>query len=172
MIAVVVLVIILVTNSANNMPEAFEGVEDDSAMTNDSAPKSSQTTTPAKTSTTNTSTRVQPTTTYTSPVQTVVPTQTATHEVRYLESGGFLPRSITVNVGSTVVFNNVGTKPMWVISDNYPGTSNSICGTSTQSLYFNQCQIGSYYTFTPSVKGVWTYYNKEAPQHSATVIVQ
>lgn len=174
LIAVVVIVIVLVTNSANNMPASFDGMDDEEATANDSSSNNTRTTSNTNTSpTTNTSNRVQPTTTYTSPVQSVTDTApTVSHEVRYLESGGFLPRSVTVNLGSTLYFNNVGSNSMWVISTEYPGTTMDICGTASQNLYFNQCGIGNSYSFTPSVRGVWTYYNREAPHHSATLIVQ
>lgn len=168
LIAVVVLVIVLVTGQANNMPEfnlenGEEGSGDESFMEEKgSAPAqssntNSRSTTPAPVSIPRTSQPVN---------------QVALHTVKFLDSGGYLPKTIQAKVGDVVFFNNVGSKDMLTISNDYPGSGSDVCGTSSEALSLNQCRIGKTYSFTLKHKGVWTYYNQSTPHLGGTIIVQ
>lgn len=99
-------------------------------------------------------------------------TQSNIHSVTYLESGGYLPKTTKVKVGDIVKFTNSGTNQMWTISADYPGHGTNNCGTASEYVIFDQCRIGSTYSFVMGVRGVWTYYNKQAPHHQGTIIVE
>ncbi len=94
------------------------------------------------------------------------------YQIKYLESGGYLPQTTKVKVGDIVSFQNVGSNQMWTISADYPGAGTNNCGTASEYVIFDQCRVGTSYSFTMGVRGVWTYYNKMLPNHKGTIIVE
>lgn len=92
--------------------------------------------------------------------------ETEKNTVTYLDSG-FAPKSITVKVGTTVIWKNTGNKTMRVASAVHP--------THQELPGFDQLQTvgngGSYsYTFTKA--GTWKYHSHVSPGETGTVIVE
>lgn len=93
-------------------------------------------------------------------------------------TSGFLPRTVTIEPGTTVTFVNENGGNMWVASDEHPthteyaGTSLSQHCPDPDNSAFDQCVAGAQYSFTFTREGTWEYHNHRAPQHEGTVIVQ
>lgn len=85
--------------------------------------------------------------------------------VRYTNIG-FLPKSLTVEEGTTVTFTNESTGGMWVASDNHP--SHSILPD------FNQNEVvsaGGTYSYTFTKAGQWGFHNHMRPEHEGIILV-
>ncbi len=83
------------------------------------------------------------------------------------DENGFSPALITVNVGDTVVFENEGTKKMWVASTIHP-THKDLPG-------FDQLKSvdgGGNYSYTFEKAGTWKYHNHLQPNNLGTIIVK
>lgn len=80
---------------------------------------------------------------------------------------GFSPSSATVKQGGTVTFVNQGSGKMWVGADKHPihedydGTNkNQHCAAGYGGpAPFDQCSVGSTYSFTFTKTGSWEYHN-------------
>lgn len=85
--------------------------------------------------------------------------------VRYTNVG-FLPKSITVEEGTTVTFTNESTRTMWVASDNHP--SHSILPEFDQK---EAVTTGGTYSYTFTKAGQWGFHNHTRPQDEGIVFV-
>jgi plastocyanin len=91
----------------------------------------------------------------------------------------FSPSTVTIAQGGTVTFVSTASD-MWVASNPHP-VHTGYDGTSMQThcaagyagaAPFDQCAVGSSFTFTFSKTGTWGYHNHMNPGLSGTVIVQ
>lgn len=105
-------------------------------------------------------------------------TVTTPHTVTVTYNGStFSPASVTIKKGDTVRFIETGTSPMWVTSDPHPthqgysGTTVSQHCPDTAGTAFDQCAIGSSYTFTFEKVGSWGYHNHANHDAVGTVVV-
>lgn len=96
--------------------------------------------------------------------------------VRYTEEG-FVPATITVPLGTTVMFVNESSREMWVGVDEHPthtgydGTSRSEhCGEG-ESTAFDQCRRGDSYSFTFTKAGTFDYHDHVNAMFRGTVVV-
>jgi plastocyanin len=96
--------------------------------------------------------------------------------VRYTEEG-FVPATITVPLGTTVMFMNESSREMWVGVDEHPthtgydGTSkNDHCGEG-ESTAFDQCRRGDSYSFTFTKAGAFDYHDHVNASFGGTVVV-
>lgn len=109
-------------------------------------------------------------------VGTGVPTQAS---IVFTDSG-FSPKSVTIAKGGAVTFVDQSGRGMWVASDAHPthtqfdGTSRSQHCTSGYAgqAPFDQCAVGSSYSFTFNKAGSFGFHNHAAAQFAGTVIVQ
>ncbi len=101
------------------------------------------------------------------------------YTVRYT-SAGFSPESLSVPLGATVTFINQGTEEMWVGSDEHP-THTQYSGTNKDehcvngapsATSFDQCGVGSTYSFTFTKEGIWGYHNHRESDHHGTIVVE
>ncbi|MDP2655009.1 MAG: hypothetical protein Q8P17_00375 [bacterium] len=105
-------------------------------------------------------------------VENLIPDVTVTYTDQ-----GFSPKSITIPLGTKVIFVNQSTKNMWVASAKHPdhtvysGTSLSQHCPDTTNSSFDQCSVGTSYTFTFSKAGTWKYHNHVNPSDYGTIIV-
>lgn len=97
-------------------------------------------------------------------------------QITYTDNG-FEPASVTVALGTTVVFVNEGSGQMWVGSDIHPThslyhdtTLRDHC-PDTEGVAFDQCGIGKTYSFTFEKTGEWGYHNHINALHTGTVVV-
>ena len=79
---------------------------------------------------------------------------------------GFLPASITVPVGTTVLFVNNGQAPHWPASDPHPEHSDLPAFDAKQPL-----QTGEEYSYTFSEAGTWKYHDHLMPSVTGVVVV-
>lgn len=170
LVIVVVGIIWMVTGRTDESLDVDEELNI-SDTTEGEADVTAEDTTPTTKPATQTSTKTTTKTT-TSPKTTTTTPQPLLYQVKYLESGGYLPITTKIKVGDVVSFVNVGTNKMWTISDDYIGHGTNNCGTASEYLIFDQCRVGNSYSFKMNVRGVWTYYNKEALHHKGTIIVE
>ncbi len=92
---------------------------------------------------------------------------------------GFSPKSVTVALGTTVSFVNQSSDEMWIASDPHPthqgydGTTKSEhCAAGyTGAIPFDECSVGTAYSFTFTKAGTWGYHNHGAAADKGTVIV-
>lgn len=92
---------------------------------------------------------------------------------------GFSPASVSVPVGTTVTFVDQGTGKMWVASavhpshESYDGTSKAehCAANYTGPAPFDQCSVGTSYSFAFSKTGVWKYHNHANAADTGTVTV-
>jgi plastocyanin len=79
---------------------------------------------------------------------------------------GFTPGEMTVQIGTTVVFNNASNRNMWVASAPHP--------THTNYPEFDHktgVGMGESYEFTFTRAGSWAYHNHLFPNHFGLIIV-
>ncbi|OGC80708.1 hypothetical protein A2943_02355 [Candidatus Adlerbacteria bacterium RIFCSPLOWO2_01_FULL_51_16] len=107
---------------------------------------------------------------------TTAPTPTSV-TVTY-SSSGFSPSPVTIKKGGAVTF--VDSNPsvdMWVASAMHPthsvysGTSLSAHCDDTTDNSFDQCKVGSSYSFTFTKVGTWGYHNHSQSSDFGQVIV-
>lgn len=101
-------------------------------------------------------------------VGTGTETQTAPERemfVRYTNIG-FLPKTITIEEGTTVTFTNESTGGLWVASDNHP--SHSILPGFDQK---ETVSTGGTYSYTFTKAGSWGFHNHMRPEHEGIVFV-
>lgn len=140
------------------------------------APAPAADTVPAPISSSATNTPAQSTNNSTS---TATSTPVSAYTVRYT-TAGFSPDTMTVPLGTTVTFVNQGGPEMWVGSDehpshtNYDGTSRTEhCAAGTPSATsFDQCSVGTTYSFTFTKVGTWDYHNHRRADHHGTIVVE
>lgn len=94
-----------------------------------------------------------------------VPIPTAKASVQYVQ-GGFAPKTITITVGTAVVFTNASNGGMWVASAVHP-THQLLPGFDQKQ----SVQAGGTYEYTFTQVGSWQYHNHVNPQDTGTVIV-
>lgn len=93
---------------------------------------------------------------------------------------GFEPQTITIPVGTTVIWSDTSGRPMWVASDPHPahtdlrGFDQRGAVTSVFPLFVQIAQAhggtGTYhYTFAKT--GTWKYHNHLSPGDRGTVVV-
>lgn len=111
-------------------------------------------------------------------VGAAVGTTPKTVTVTYSSSGGFSPKSITINKGDTVTFVSQSGQ-MWVGADEHPshtgydGTSRQEhCTGGPSTTSFDQCSVGSSYSFTFNKTGTFDYHNHVGSAQVGTVIVK
>jgi len=83
------------------------------------------------------------------------------------DENGFSPASITIKVGDTVVFENEGTKDMWVASSIHP-THKDLPGFDD----LKSVGGGESYTYTFEKAGTWKYHNHVKAGDTGVVIVE
>lgn len=84
-----------------------------------------------------------------------------------VSASGFVPAAVTIKVGGTVTFVNVGTEKMQPASDPHP--------THTDYIGFDSIVgvgVGSTYSFTFTKAGTWKYHDHLHPALSGIVIVE
>lgn len=95
-------------------------------------------------------------------------------------NNGFSPSTATVDVGTTVVFENQSSSGMWVASDEHP-THTHYSGTTLRqhcsdgSDAFDACTeigAGSSWAFTFNKSGQWSYHDHRSPNRTGTIIVE
>lgn len=89
-----------------------------------------------------------------------------TTSISYTDTG-FVPKTITVSVGTKVVWKNTGDKPMWVASAVHP--------THQELPGFDQLTSmgkGGAYAYTFTKKGTWKYHNHVFPADTGIVVVE
>lgn len=96
---------------------------------------------------------------------TSAPTEKTT-SLSYTDTG-FVPKTITVSVGTKIMWKNTGDKPMWVASAVHP-THQDLPG-------FDQLTSmgkGGAYAYTFTQKGTWKYHNHVFPADTGIVVVE
>jgi len=93
-------------------------------------------------------------------------------------ANGFSPSTVTIHQGDSVTFKNQSSIDMLVASNPHP-THQAYSGTTrvehcpdTSGVAFDQCSVGTAYTFTFQKIGTWGYHNHSNPTDKGTVIVQ
>ena len=87
----------------------------------------------------------------------------ATNEVSY-DSDGFLPATISVEVGTKVTWTNDSGADMWVASDPHP--------VHTDFSRFDQLKSGDSYSFTFEEAGTYEYHNHLNSGDTGSVVVK
>jgi len=93
-------------------------------------------------------------------------------------ASGFSPKTVTVKKGESVTFIDQTGKGMWVASAQHPthtaysGTTRTAHCPDTAGTAFDQCGIGSSYTFTFQKTGAWAYHNHVDAGDIGKVIVE
>jgi len=115
-------------------------------------------------------------TTVTTGTNAAVPGSLMTALVTY-GPNGFSPATVTIAKGGTVTFKDEGGGNLWVASDPHP-THEGYSGTTgrqhcpdTAGTAFDQCALGSTYTFTFQKTGSWGYHNHVKHSDTGMVIV-
>ena len=117
-----------------------------------------------------------------------VPQQAFAHEstnpnevIIHISEAGFEPKSVTIQVGQTVVFENTGKEAHWPASNihpthrAYPGSDIEKCGSDDEKLIFDACrglQSGETYAFIFAMPGTWKYHDHLNPTKFGTVVVE
>lgn len=114
-------------------------------------------------------TQNQPVATETSVVPTVATTsgETVGKVVVEHKDEAFVPKSITVKVGTAVTWINQEDDPMWVASAAHP-THQELAGFDQLSSVGK----GGTYSYTFTKKGTWKYHNHLQPSHTGVVVVE
>lgn len=83
-----------------------------------------------------------------------------------LTDNGFEPKSVTIELGATVVWTNTTSRPMWVASDPHP--THSIFSDFDARTRVPQ---GETYSFTFTKEGSWEYHNHVNAGQTGIVMV-
>ena len=111
------------------------------------------------------------------PAQTQTTTVTQKATMVTYDGTTFSPASVSIHIGDTVTFTNTGSGPMWVASDPHPahsgysGTTKDRHCPDTAGTAFDQCTVGSSYTFTFAKVGSWGYHNHINHSATGTIVV-
>ena len=79
-------------------------------------------------------------------------------------NSGFSPQTLTVGVGTTIVFTNQSDNQMWVASDPHP--------VHTNHPAFDQVGDEDTYSFTFTEIGTYNYHNHLIPSNVGMIIVE
>lgn len=82
-----------------------------------------------------------------------------------VDSTGFTPATLTVTLGTTIVWKNTDTSPHAIASNPYPA-NDSVPGLRSQNILPN----GSY-TYKPTATGTINYHDNLSPTHNGTIVV-
>ena len=91
---------------------------------------------------------------------------------------GFSPSTVTVAKGETVTFIQQGGSGMWVAADMHPthegydGTTKNQHCPDTAGVAFDQCSVGTAYSFTFGKAGTWGYHNHVSASETGMIIVK
>lgn len=91
---------------------------------------------------------------------------------------GFSPATVTIKKGDAVTFTNQGGGKMWVASDIHPthegysGTTKNQHCPDTAGAAFDQCSVGTTYSFTFQKAGAWPYHNHARSSDGGMIIVK
>lgn len=108
-------------------------------------------------------------------VENVLPDVTVTYS-----DAGFSPKSVSVTVGTKVIFVNQSTKNMWVASAKHPdhtaysGTSLSQHCPDASNSAFDECTAdapGKTYSFIFNKEGEWKYHDHIDATKFGTIVV-
>lgn len=113
------------------------------------------------------------------PVVPTVPSKAPYVATIYYDGSNFIPSTVTIPEGSTVLFENASDRELWVAANphdthsRYPIKKPSDCYGSS----FDQCKSmkkGETWSFTFSEVGEWTYHNhmREVDEGSITVLTK
>jgi hypothetical protein len=100
--------------------------------------------------------------------------------VRYTFDG-YIPPSITISKGTSVIFQNESNSAMWTASNVhpshtlYPGSSIQKCQSIESNQIFDSCEgieSGMTWTFRFSQDGSWQYHNHLNPSHGGAIVVK
>ena len=101
--------------------------------------------------------------------------------VNYTDSG-FSPSPITVAKGGTVTFVNKGSAQMWVATGPHPAHTGYDGDATSRAIHcaagytgpkpFDQCVVGTSYTFTFDKTGTWPFHNHVKASDFGQVIVK
>ncbi len=106
--------------------------------------------------------------------------EAASETVIKITEQGFDPSTVTIPVGTTVRFENAGTRPHWPASNIhpthtlYPGSSVAKCGTADEPSIFDACRgiaPGASYSFTFDYVGSWKMHDHLAANHTGAIVV-
>lgn len=81
--------------------------------------------------------------------------------------GGFVPKTITVKVGTTVTWVNKDNDPVWVASNPHPVHTNLPGFDAKKGV-----PTGGTYSYTFTKLGSWGYHNHLEPSNTGTVVVE
>jgi plastocyanin len=98
-----------------------------------------------------------------------------------MNGNSFSPEILKINVGETVQFKSVGSRPMWPATnlhpthELYPGSSINKCNSNDKENIFDSCggvNIGRTFSFTFTETGEWSYHDHTRPSIKGTIIVE
>ncbi len=115
----------------------------------------------------------------------LVPMTLLAHEVPdavtiHMYDDHYEPTNITIEAGTTVVFENKGDKEHWPASNIhpthtlYPGSNIDKCGTEKEENIFDACRgigTGEEYSFVFTQAGSWKYHDHLFPNLKGTIVV-
>jgi len=115
-------------------------------------------------------------------VQAKTPSEPQTEPaiVTYTDNG-FSPLNLTIASGTTVVFKNQSSSPMWPASAfhpthrAYPGSGIEKCGTPEQPKIFDACgeiPAGQSWSFKFDIPGTWKYHDHLNPEKTGIITVE
>jgi plastocyanin len=94
---------------------------------------------------------------------------------------GYSPRTLSISAGTTVVFRNDSSQPMWTASafhpthTSYPNSGISKCDEGDDPENFDACgsvEGGGEWSFTFNEAGSWGYHNHVRASHNGTIVVE
>ena len=120
-------------------------------------------------------------------IVSVLPEKASAHEsadpditVVHISDEGFIPEKVTIPVGQSVRFENIGSEEHWPASNihpthrAYPDSDIKKCGTEEKKDIFDACgglKEGETYLFTFTIPGIWKYHDHEFPQYGGEIVV-
>lgn len=107
------------------------------------------------------------------PSPTATPTATASTVAIVYTDAGYVPATVTIAAGTTVVFQNNSTKEMWPASGVHPTHNVYPERGNCFADVFTGCEIAPGGTFSMkfNVVGTWQYHNHRNPSSTGTIIV-
>ena|SRR3989344_2485414 len=112
---------------------------------------------------------------------TITPSPVTEQKVVEYTDSGYMPSTITIKKGETVIWKNKSSKFMWTASavhpthKVYPGTDIADCGKQDPVGMFDSCKgipSGEEWSFGFDSVGTWKYHNHSRSSHTGMVVVE
>ncbi len=116
-----------------------------------------------------------PASTFLGPSETVSPSPVVSKNIVTYTDSGYMPNTIIIKKGETLIWKNQSSGGMWTASNPHPIHTEYPQSGGCINSAFDECQAdptGTEWSFTFTRVGTWGYHNHVSARDMGTVVVQ